>query len=834
MSRISRAGSSTRKTTTGSTFYLNFLRRKIREEKKMVNKSKMANHPYKASSSKDRDRRRQRSGQSTPITAEEAEQITDPLTAQLQQIFNNPSAEVVPTTASNTITTYTSTTTNTSTTTMYTAPIMTTTYSQKGPSSPDQEPPLNLSEDDVNELMETAITINSESQDIIPSSQPPQPSQHPIFKRRATKKVQLLQMNPEQYNPQKISPKKVKTPAVKVHIQTLDEAREYMKYRTDEDIEKVLREAQRFAEEGKEIPNLHQCHIDSMFILNEELECEENDLNPPKKFKETTKPLVSFRGSMIKTLDEAYNHLKTTDKGYIDSHLDNVLWKQDSGEPLDPEEQKTIDAVRTVEYHTNLAKEKEEQERIKKQEEKDKAEKEKDKAEKEKRKKEEKDKAEKDKKDKKKEKDKEKEREKDKEKKKELEKERERKEKEKEKEDKRKQSKNTSNLHIIIPPPSDNQSGETPKDPRKQPRKKGPPPIVLEKVTNFGELQTVLLERVGAGKFECRARGPSVTITTKTDIDWHSIQEALRSRNYRFHTYTREATKPIQLVIRYIHTTISNEQIQDELEDMGFKITNVYRVNKEGIPTDEVNIDIENNELAHSITEVTQLMNHKIRIMERKKPLVTICTRCSGYHHSRASCYKSPKCPKCSMAHPLSECTSTVPKCPNCEKDREHPATYRGCPTYKEEEKKVKEKQNIGRTPSATPKPTHQNPWLKETLHPTGRQNTPKTPSKSDNDIEKFLRSLRPKEPIKTNQENPEKTHNETEGEENSTKSTMNFLSELIDTKDIMKMLTDTLKEAVKPLIATLIQWVKDNLAKWLKENMKTLVLNLIKECLPS
>ncbi|KAE8740758.1 hypothetical protein FOCC_FOCC013726 [Frankliniella occidentalis] len=804
MSRQSGACPTKRSTANGSTFFLNFLRRKIREDRmdKQKQRHKSVHHPYKAPKEGEQKPRRRRTDENSPASANAKDEL-NPLTRQLQEIFGE--AETPVSTAPSTLTTNSVTTTSTTTTTMYTQPIMTTSTSQLGATSLNHlQSPLN--EHDLQQLMASASQINADSQEIIPSSQPvQQPAQQ--WPRRFVRSVTLQQMTPTEYKVQKISPVKEKIqlpiiPEVKVHIKTLQEAKNFLQFRTEEEIEKTIQEAHKMAERGKTIPPVHQCVIDSIYILNEETEKEETELNPPKRAKPTDKIGLSFKGVYIKTIEEAYDHINKTDKAYIDSHLDNVKWKQANGEDIEEEEQRTADAVRIIQNY-----EEQKKEQLEKEKERERAEK-----------------------------------------KKELQEQKER-EKELKKEEQRKQraqwsdKKNTRKLTVntntssfespnsfeaLQSPTDDEDNANTPvltedgkneepknnpQDPRRKPRKDQLPPLILSKINNFGELQSLLLSEVGAGKFECHARGPSISIHTKKDEDWFKIQTLLKAKGYSFHTYAREKARPIQLVIRYIHNSIDEETIKDALTARGYQVLNIHRVKREGEPTDEINIDLENNANAQDIKTVKQLLHHRVNIVDRRKPLVTICTRCSGYHHSRASCFKTPLCPKCGNKHPLSECTASEPNCPNCNEEYKHPATWRGCPTYKEEEKKIKEKRNTERTPRATPKPTHQNPW-------TRRPSKPKTPTETD--INKLLTTMKtnnkPATPVNT--EKPQ--------------ASSNFLEGLIDTKDIMAMLTETLKETIKPIIASLIQWAKENLTNWIRDNVKTLMLNLIKECLPS
>ena len=70
------------------------------------------------------------------------------------------------------------------------------------------------------------------------------------------------------------------------------------------------------------------------------------------------------------------------------------------------------------------------------------------------------------------------------------------------------------------------------------------------------------------------------------------------------------------------------------------------------------------------------------------------CYNCQGFGHSSKECKNTQKCVKCGEEHRLRDCESEIRKCTNCTKenrmDTDHWANSFNCPSYSEEEAKVR------------------------------------------------------------------------------------------------------------------------------------------------
>ncbi|KAL4085043.1 hypothetical protein QTP88_027881 [Uroleucon formosanum] len=162
----------------------------------------------------------------------------------------------------------------------------------------------------------------------------------------------------------------------------------------------------------------------------------------------------------------------------------------------------------------------------------------------------------------------------------------------------------------------------------------------------------------------------------------------LREEKAEFHTYQLKEDKPIRVVIRNLHPTTPLELIKSELEQRLFEVGQVsavlHKVNKNPLPL--FFVDLEPTSQSNDIFQLTSLLHTKIKVEEPYKlKVISQCTNCQVYGHTKSYCGYPARCVRCGDHHSSSDCPNSrdaPPKCALCSGD--HPSNYKGCTIYKD------------------------------------------------------------------------------------------------------------------------------------------------------
>lgn len=189
-------------------------------------------------------------------------------------------------------------------------------------------------------------------------------------------------------------------------------------------------------------------------------------------------------------------------------------------------------------------------------------------------------------------------------------------------------------------------------------------------------------------------RGSSyTTITTKTVSTYQLIKDTLKNKNIQFYTHTPEHLKPKSMVLKGIHGGFDSADIEKEIKrkkDENLVIKKVFamktRRTNNGGQSFIVQIDHSNK-----ISELTKIkfIPRQTAIWEplRKQKLFQ-CRKCQRFGHASANCYLQFRCVKYGQDHAPNECPISKEAsreeltCANCQQ-KGHPASYKGCPYYK-------------------------------------------------------------------------------------------------------------------------------------------------------
>lgn len=271
-----------------------------------------------------------------------------------------------------------------------------------------------------------------------------------------------------------------------------------------------------------------------------------------------------------------------------------------------------------------------------------------------------------------------------------------------------------------------------------------------------------------------------IAVQTNSPDTFRFVQRTLKANQIPFHTFSLPEDRTLKIVIKGIPTNITEEEITNELSELGFNIKTIKRFGQPNKPLPIVLVIITKDATATQIYEVNNLFYLKVKIESFRKTGPSQCHACQRFGHGSQNCGHPPRCVKCAKPHPSKECTKpreVTPTCVNC--GGGHTANYRGCPYY--------EHIVSISTPSTRPKTSPQTTTL-NTQDTNSLKNNP-TQTSSPTNQASYANTL------KSNQTHPEPTNS------TNTKLIVNILKELLITIST----TDNFKDAIISTIKTFL-----------------------------
>lgn len=241
------------------------------------------------------------------------------------------------------------------------------------------------------------------------------------------------------------------------------------------------------------------------------------------------------------------------------------------------------------------------------------------------------------------------------------------------------------------------------------------PPIFLHNVNNHQEIIKDVRNMVKA-TFSTQVRGQSLKVNLSNIDDFRNLTAFYDSSNIKYHTFQPLHDKKLEVIVRNVPTSLSENEIKTELTDQNYPVIRVTRLlNKNKLPLPLCAVDLENNDDGKAIFNLTTICFAVVSVeMKRKSRQIPQCTRCQRYGHTKNFCKLDPRCVRCTGQHHYSECPkqkTAAPQCVNC--GESHTANYRGCQVY---QKITNKDHNRG-----SPRNRHQNATEK-------KENTPSPP----------------------------------------------------------------------------------------------------------
>lgn len=327
-------------------------------------------------------------------------------------------------------------------------------------------------------------------------------------------------------------------------------------------------------------------------------------------------------------------------------------------------------------------------------------------------------------------------------------------------------------------------------DPRLQTRKKvnKPPPIVIDDVADYMQFQNSIAQTTG-GRFNAELRGRKIQLFTNTNEQHDNLIKALEVNEIPHHTYQKKENKKLSVIFRGIHPSISNEDIQKELEKYGYTINEVYRFSGEdGTPVPVISVTAPDSALSRSLLKLNVVCGFRVTPEIRKKlDLPVVCMKCAKFGHTSNYCKpKQLKCGFCGGNHtPDQHPKSTPYQCPNCHGD--HAANSQACPARLNQQEKIetrREANKIEQEMMRMSRGPRENVW-------TERQRQKMTETQNNNE--------------RTNNNNNDKNNNKTN---NIFGGLLSGITTQI--KGIMQELAAQIKTAVQDLVQSLVRELRD------------------------
>ncbi|GFW74939.1 nucleic-acid-binding protein from transposon X-element [Trichonephila clavipes] len=189
-------------------------------------------------------------------------------------------------------------------------------------------------------------------------------------------------------------------------------------------------------------------------------------------------------------------------------------------------------------------------------------------------------------------------------------------------------------------------------------------------------------------KIRSRTTGEFIKLYTDNLEQFHELLTfAKKKTKFQFYEIKPKNERPIKVVLKGLPRNFKVEEIQADLEELGFTPEKVNQLigrrSKQPIPVFLVTLprSIENLKIFHLKT----LSYLSIRVEGYNGKGVTQCYTCNHFHHNSENCHLNPRCLKCGEGHITRECPITerleTAYCINCEMYG-HMANWRGCPCF--------------------------------------------------------------------------------------------------------------------------------------------------------
>ncbi|CAG5088283.1 Similar to ORF1: Nucleic-acid-binding protein from transposon X-element (Drosophila melanogaster) [Cotesia congregata] len=221
------------------------------------------------------------------------------------------------------------------------------------------------------------------------------------------------------------------------------------------------------------------------------------------------------------------------------------------------------------------------------------------------------------------------------------------------------------------------------------------PPPIYANITGIKTVITFLTSNgIAANEFTVKEFDESYSKVIPNNMDAYTLyKKQLEKQKIQYFTYTPRHLKVKTVALKGVRGGYDEIDVKNALIAFNLPNTTITKVSKLIFDKTKphlyhflVSASADSN-LAMLMRQKT-LLSQIIRWERLKRPALFMCTRCQQTGHSSANCNMEPACAKCAGPHETKTCTvvtatdKTAQKCINCG-EKDHPASYKGCPALK-------------------------------------------------------------------------------------------------------------------------------------------------------
>jgi len=231
---------------------------------------------------------------------------------------------------------------------------------------------------------------------------------------------------------------------------------------------------------------------------------------------------------------------------------------------------------------------------------------------------------------------------------------------------------------------------------------KMPPICVFNQ--NVKDTITLLKEKLQISEFYIKnTKNNRFTIQSFNLKNYLKIRDLLEKAKSKFYSYTPKEIKSHLLVLRGLDKNENTDDIIEYIKDMNehIEVNKIYQLTTPRSTRDNISlpiyiVQVKSEEIKKELKLIKYLNHQKIYWEDyEKKDAIIQCVNCQRFGHVASNCQMGYRCVKCIESHKPGECKISDKEpdkeiyCVLC-KQNGHPASYRGCPYYKNLETKLK------------------------------------------------------------------------------------------------------------------------------------------------
>lgn len=143
--------------------------------------------------------------------------------------------------------------------------------------------------------------------------------------------------------------------------------------------------------------------------------------------------------------------------------------------------------------------------------------------------------------------------------------------------------------------------------------------------------------------------------------DFHKVNEYLKSKEINGFTYTPHEIKPINLIIKGLDNSFSNDEIMEELKTFNLENVDVKKniINLKNGRTGELTthriLQVSARSDIKALLNIEFILHQRI-YWERLKSTISQCHNCQRFGHAASNCNMPYRCIKCTTNHKYGEC----------------------------------------------------------------------------------------------------------------------------------------------------------------------------------